>query len=440
MNGTDLAFAIGLPPEKAIEHLAAKGLKVSGGWRTVDEATHARAFTVANVTKLDVLADIQAELARAQKDGLTMQQFRANIIPALTRKGWFAPSGAPVHVPDGTPPDPKTGELATQKRLTARRLKTIFQTNMQSSMMAGRYRELMANADKRPFFQYVAVLDGRTRPAHRALNGRVFRADDAAWGSIWPPNGWGCRCRVRALDAADMADKGLKVESSQGHLKTSSVPLPDGSTSTITRYTPVGGTTFSTDPGFNGNPAQVQAADRLAVLRAPQVLPAPAADQALRQLFTNPTRTAELQTFAQTAREVAKPTGARLGVGELDEAAVLHLVDEGVSFDPTQPITLGGDLVRESPDITPEQWAAVPEVLAYGTIGWDKRISALYYVRTPDALWREGDMRVVVKATNEGNRVDSVEVVGGPAVVPAFERVRGPGRSPTDRLNRASRR
>lgn len=429
MTGANLAFAIGLQPEKAIDHLQSKGLQVSAGWRTVSEAAHARAFTVANVTKLDVLADIQAELVRAQKDGLTMQQFRDNLIPTLTRKGWFAPSGTPVRVPDGTPPDPQTGELATQKRLTPRRLKTIFQTNMQSSMMAGRYRELMANADKRPFFQYVAVLDGRTRPAHRAMHGRVFRSDDGAWGTLWPPNGWGCRCRVRALDAADMAEQGLKVERSAGRITTSSVPLPDGSMSTVTRYAPAdGGPAFRTDPGFNGNPAMIQAADRLAVLRAHQVLPAPKAQAALRELFTHPTRQAQLKTFAEAAHtgsRVIGAAGALLGVGAFDDAAVLRLADEGASFDQAQPITLSDEVVSQSQDISPEQWAAVPEVLAYGSVHWSDRFKALQYIGKAEGVAAGRSLRITVKPGHDGNVIRAVKVWRD-AELPHGEQVRGP--------------
>lgn len=425
-NGPNLAFAIGLEPEKAVEHLQSKGLKVSAGWRTVNEAAHARAFTVANVTRLDVLKDIQDELVRAQKAGQTMQQFRDNLIPTLTKKGWFAAKGQPVRVPDGSAPDPLTGELATQKRLTARRLKTIFQTNMQSSMMAGRYRELMANVDKRPYFQYVAILDGRTRPAHRAMNGRVFRYDDAGWSTWWPPCGWNCRCRVRALDGADLVDKGLTAESSAGHSKTTQVPMPDGSTSTVTRYSPPGGQSFAPDPGFNGNPAQVQAADRLLVLRAPEVLPAAQAEAEIRKVFTSAVRRAEVEGFVRTAREAAVPIGARVGVGALDEATVLRLKDEDVVFDQAQPITLGDDVVRNSPDLSPETLGRVAAALAFGSVGWDANAPRnLQYVHVVSADAPDMRLRVMVKASSAGNKVTSVRVLRA-AEIPARLTVRGP--------------
>jgi SPP1 gp7 family putative phage head morphogenesis protein len=52
-------------------------------------------------------------------------------------------------------------------------------------------------ADKDLFdLQYRAVLDDRTRSEHAALNGLTARADDPVWSTIYPPNGWNCRCEV----------------------------------------------------------------------------------------------------------------------------------------------------------------------------------------------------------------------------------------------------
>ena len=132
----------------------------------------------------------------------------------------------PVRVPEpGAAADAQTGELPTRKRLTVRRLDTIFRVNAQSSYMAARYREMMADVDNRPWFEYVAVMDGKTRPAHRALHGRVFRYDDKAVSVFWPPCGWRCRCRMRARDDADLRERGITPEDTAGRIKTETVTL-----------------------------------------------------------------------------------------------------------------------------------------------------------------------------------------------------------------------
>lgn len=421
----DLAFAMGLEPTKAVEYFQAKGLKVSGAWSTMLDAAHAKAFTVANVAKADVVADIQQELLRAQREGLTLRQFQDNLVPQLTRKGWFAARGEPVRVPDGTAPDPQTGELATRKRLTARRLQTIYQVNMQSSMMAGRYRELRADVDNRPWFQYVAILDGKTRPAHRAMHGRVLRYDDALWSTCWPPCGWGCRCRVRARSNADLADAGLTPESSAGRLQQQTVDLADGTTTTVTRYTAPDGRSFAPDPGFNANPAQVQAADRLAISRFEEVLPAAQSQAELRRLFTAPQRLADLRNFAAAARE-APPLGAVAGVGALDEAAAFKLVDEGVRFDRTVPVVLEDRLIAAATPL--EDWSQVPRVVAFGELLWDAAQRALVYVApaTTQAGSAGGELlRVVVRPGLQAH------------VVQDLARVRRPGLQGLDTLRGA---
>jgi len=54
----DLSYAIGLPPEKAVEYFRGKELAITFDWQEVVGEAHAKAFTVAKAVKLDVLEDI----------------------------------------------------------------------------------------------------------------------------------------------------------------------------------------------------------------------------------------------------------------------------------------------------------------------------------------------------------------------------------------------
>jgi SPP1 gp7 family putative phage head morphogenesis protein len=40
--------------------------------------------------------------------------------------------------------------------------------------------------------------DDRVREAHEKLNGMIYKADNKVWDTIYPPNGWNCRCEVIA--------------------------------------------------------------------------------------------------------------------------------------------------------------------------------------------------------------------------------------------------
>ncbi|GHD63831.1 phage head morphogenesis protein [Jeongeupia chitinilytica] len=242
----DLSYAIGLEPEAAIQYFESKGYAISFNWQDVWAEAHARSFTVSGVTKLDVLTDIHDALKEALKNGETLADFQKRLQPLLEAKGWWG---------KGRIIDKATGEIEG-KRLNPRRLETIFRTNMQSAYSAGRFQAQQANVEFRPMWEYVAILDNRTRPAHRSLHGRVFRYDDPFWRNFYPPNGWNCRCRVRTRSMSDMERLGLAASSSEGRLETvDQVVDRKGNTQpAIVFNDPATGKRFMADAGFGLNP------------------------------------------------------------------------------------------------------------------------------------------------------------------------------------------
>ena len=95
------------------------------------------------------------------------------------------------------------------------RIRTILRTNINTAYSAGRYKRQTETIQARPWWQYSAVLDGATRLRHRELHGKVFRADDPIWDTIYPPNGFNCRCRVRALSERQVKARGVEVLSGE---------------------------------------------------------------------------------------------------------------------------------------------------------------------------------------------------------------------------------
>ena len=243
----DLGHAFGLPPKKAVEYFERKGYSLDWDWWQTYEEAHRKAFAVAKVTRMDVLQDIRAAVAEIFTEGVTEATFRRRLEPKLKVKGWWGRQD--VADPEGRVRNVQLG--------SPHRLRTIYRTNAQSALAAGRWQEFAANADKRPYLQYIAVLDNRTRPAHRLLHGKVFRIDDPIWKFLAPPNGWGCRCRLRALSYAEMVEKGLKLSDSSGLLTEvqALVSQATGELRPVMRYTdPKTGQTMTPDPGFNYNP------------------------------------------------------------------------------------------------------------------------------------------------------------------------------------------
>jgi SPP1 gp7 family putative phage head morphogenesis protein len=207
-----------------------------------------------------VLSDIREALETALQEGKTLKQFITNLQPVLETQGWW---GKQVLVDS-------QGNAELVQLGSPRRLKTIYQTNLQSSYMAGRQAAMEESADTHPYWRYVAVMDGMTRPSHAALNGKVYRHDDPVWSAIFPPNGFNCRCRVTSLSEAALKRRGLSVEDSRGKVRTETVEIGTDKrtgeihTDQVTRVRTTDANskpvTFSVDPGFNHAPGQGLAA------------------------------------------------------------------------------------------------------------------------------------------------------------------------------------
>ena len=249
MPTPDLSYAVTLPPAAAIAYLEGKGYAIGFSWLDVWQEAHAKAFTAAGVMKIDILSDLKSGLVSALKSGWTRQDFIQQLTPLLQRKGWW---GAHSQT------DPETGEIFG-KGLTPRRLATIFDTNMQAAYMAGRYKAFLGNAADRPYWMYVAIMDRRTRPAHAAMNGRVFRHDDPIWDTCFPPNGFRCRCSVRALDSDGLKSSGIDLSTSNGRLsevQISTSHRPESPMTTVTRFEYAPGKYFHPDAGWSYNPGK----------------------------------------------------------------------------------------------------------------------------------------------------------------------------------------
>ena len=258
-SGVDPAVLFGFKkPDQAIAYLAGKGLDTSvWNWFDMAADAHARSFTVAKATRMDVLQSIRDTLLQVKGEGLGEREFIKRLTPILQNLGWW---GKQIVVSsDGVAEVAQLG--------SPRRLRTIYQTNVASAYNAARYEQMLANSSARPYWQYVAVMDAKTRPSHAAMNGRVFRFDDPIWRTHYPPCAYNCRCRVRALSARDVERLGLTIESSEGHLDEVSQVLGVNKRSGEIVYgtnTKWSGTdehgravSMTPDPGFGANPSLV---------------------------------------------------------------------------------------------------------------------------------------------------------------------------------------
>jgi len=80
-------------------------------------------------------------------------------------------------------------------------LKAEYKTAIGSSRMAAEWVRIQSNKDLLPFLQYKTAGDGRVRPEHAALDGIIRRIEDPFWNTLYPPNGWNCRCLAIQLES-----------------------------------------------------------------------------------------------------------------------------------------------------------------------------------------------------------------------------------------------
>ncbi len=88
---------------------------------------------------------------------------------------------------------------AGHKELGDFHLETVARTNMMMAYGVGRRKQMEEVSGLLPYWQRNAVNDSRTRPAHRAMDGLVFPADNEFWDTHYPPDDFRCRCSVSAL-------------------------------------------------------------------------------------------------------------------------------------------------------------------------------------------------------------------------------------------------
>ncbi|MEQ9132661.1 MAG: phage minor head protein [Salinisphaeraceae bacterium] len=177
-------------PKDALAYWRGKDLRPGFDYQDVWGDEHAHAYTVAKMTRLDLLDDTRASLDAALAEGKTFRQWSNEIRPQLQRKGWWG-------IKDEI--DPATGEIRKVQLGSPRRLKTIYRSNMRSARAAGQWQRIQRNKETQPMLVYLLGPSDEHRAEHETLQGLTLPVDDPAWQEIYPPNGYGCKCHVSQI-------------------------------------------------------------------------------------------------------------------------------------------------------------------------------------------------------------------------------------------------
>jgi SPP1 gp7 family putative phage head morphogenesis protein len=79
-------------------------------------------------------------------------------------------------------------------------LRTELQAATVSAQAAESWSEIERRAYLYPNLRYATAHDERVRAHHKTLDNIVRPVNDPFWNTYYPPNGWGCRCKVVQTD------------------------------------------------------------------------------------------------------------------------------------------------------------------------------------------------------------------------------------------------
>ncbi|QLK44276.1 hypothetical protein DR996_02545 [Vibrio owensii] len=171
-------------------YLLSKGISVTFDWEEMLEQEHDFNFTVAKMTELDMLTDTQLLVTQAITEGMTYQQFASLLKPMLIKKGWW---GKQVMV------DPWSDEEREVQLGSDKRIRTIYETNMRTAHAYGQYQRTLRTSQTLPYYVYELGPSRVHRKEHLKWAGLMLPVDDPFWETHYPPNGWGCKCRLRQV-------------------------------------------------------------------------------------------------------------------------------------------------------------------------------------------------------------------------------------------------
>lgn len=170
-----------VPFEEAIAYLRDKVPMPTSAWDELWGEIQDTAFSVAGITSADILNDLHQAVIRAEEDGTTLDEFKRSVKESIATRGVPTP-------------------------LTNARMNLVFDQNLASAHGAGRKLQL---DELKPDYVMWRHRDSRVpRPAHLALNNKVFRRDELPG---YPPCGFGCRCAVFGLSDRDLKERKLSL-------------------------------------------------------------------------------------------------------------------------------------------------------------------------------------------------------------------------------------
>ncbi|SFM49768.1 Phage Mu protein F like protein [Nitrosomonas nitrosa] len=355
----------------------------------IRKSAHDRAFIVAGAAKADLLDDLRDATDKAIASGESIGKFRERFRDIVRRHGWHGWTG------EGS----KKGE--------AWRTRVIYQTNLSTSYAAGRMQQLNDPdlASRRPYWKYIHNdTVSHPRPLHVSWSGLVLRKDDPWWQAHFPPNGWGCRCRVTAVRPSEY--KGDKAPDDGFVMKKDS----QGNLHRVPKGIDLG---FDYAPGANRATPYKDLIDRK-LIRFPAQLGA--------DMWQSLKPSLSLETSLQWANTLddwltSKQAGRTAIVGAIGPDILRWLADEKQALPQTAEVAVREGLIRGQKQarhlkagdgLNEAEWRRLPSIIAEpDQVLWDVDKENLIYIANSDDVGIKLSVRFEFRS-NKTNRTNMI--------------------------------
>jgi len=336
------------PFPEALDHFRDKVNIPTRRWDDLWKDQHARGFMIAGATKAELVADFRTAVDKAIADGVTLEDFRKDFDAIVAKHGW------------------------SYNGSRNWRSEVIYKTNIRTAYMAGRWAQLTDPEMTKllPFLEYRHGDSIQPRAQHLAWDGLTLPADDPWWKTHYPPNGWGCKCKVFAAGPRDLARAGKTV--------------PDQAP--IIKLDPATGAPVGIGKGWDYNVGQAQAKGYRVLADKFETLPEGISRQWMQGFLNGPT----FERFFAGKIEADFPV------------AVLSASDRQVLGSATQTVWLSAESLKKHlekhPEIGIEDYRKIPRIIEKGEV-WRRadRTDRLVYLELDGKLYR-----AALKRTKDG--------------------------------------
>lgn len=340
----------------------------------------------AGAYKADLLTDLRGAVDKAITQGVSLGKFRQDFDSIVATHGWSY-----------------NGSRDWRSEL-------IYSTNIRTSYAAGRWSQL-TDSEQLQVLPYLTYKHGDSRvprPLHLTWNGLTLPADDPWWQTHYPPNGWGCKCRVfgstkKEYEAASAAGKTTPLD--DGYYTPTDKegkPLIDPTTGKVEQI-PKG-----IDRGWDYNVGEARNQPYSILQTALDRYPEDIRRQFIDEMAHDTTRQGAFSTFVARYEKMEKTKGDVAEIGWFDNSVLDFLKGKGVV--PELPIIIANDkqirhlrrTVKEGKGtaLTLEEAKRIPlYIAAPEKVLYDTEAGSVLYVAPSETDGRANKMVIEVNYT-----------------------------------------